>query len=91
MGTTRKNALGMSPRLIIMKKQNRGLVWNSASAEIVERVLQLLWQDNDTVLAMTTTYSLHQMVWRKRKRPALTSINAHLVRPIFGDAVEKWL
>lgn len=40
---------------------------------------------------MTTAYSLDQTIWRKRKRPALTSINAHIVRPVFGDAVKKWL
>ena len=91
MGTTRKNAIGISPKLITMKQQNRGLVWNSASAEIKEGVLQFLWQDNNTVLGMTTAYSLHQTIWRERKRPALTSTNAHIVRPVFGDAVKKWL
>jgi hypothetical protein len=40
---------------------------------------------------MTTAYTLHQTIWRERKRPALTSINAHIVRPVFGDAVKKWL
>jgi hypothetical protein len=91
MGTTRKNAHGMSPRLVAMKNQNRGLVWNSISGEVVENVLQFLWQDNNTVLAMTTAYSLDQTIWRERKRPALTSTNAHIVRPVFGDAVKKWL
>ena len=66
-------------------------MWNSASADIVEGVLQFLWQDNNTVLGMTTAYSLHQTVWRERKRPALTSTNAYIVRPVFGDAVRKWL
>jgi hypothetical protein len=91
MGTTRKNAHGMSPKLVTMKKQNRGLVWNSTSSEVIENVLQFLWRDNNTVLAMTTAYTLHQTVWRERKRPALTSTNAHIVRPVFGDAVKKWL
>jgi hypothetical protein len=89
MGTTRKNAQGMSPRLITMKKQNRGLVWNSGSGEVIENVLQFLWQDNNTVLAMTTAYSLDETIWRERKRPAITSTNAHIVRPVFGDAVKK--
>jgi hypothetical protein len=40
---------------------------------------------------MTTAYSLNQTIWRERKRPALTSINTHIVRPVFGDAVKKWL
>ena len=39
MGTTRKNAVGISPKLVAMKEQNRGLIWNSASAEIKEGVL----------------------------------------------------
>jgi hypothetical protein len=40
---------------------------------------------------MTTAYSLDQSVWRERKRPALTSTNAYIVWPVFGDAVNKWL
>ena len=40
---------------------------------------------------MTTAYSLYQTVWRERRRPALTSTNAYIVRPVFGDAVKKWL
>jgi hypothetical protein len=40
---------------------------------------------------MTTAYTLHQTIWRERKRPALTSTNTYIVRPIFRDAVKKWL
>jgi hypothetical protein len=40
---------------------------------------------------MTTAYSFDQSVWRERKRPALTSTNAYIVWPVFGDAVKKWL
>jgi hypothetical protein len=81
----------MSPRLITIKKQNRGLIWNSTSGEIIERVLQFLWQDNNIVLVMTTAYTLHQTVWRERKRPAIIFTNIYIVRLIFGDAVKKWL
>ena len=91
MGTTRKNAYGISSRLVIIKNQNRGLIWNSASAEVIENILQFLWQDNNIVLAMTTAYSLNQTIWRERKRPALISTNTYIIRPVFGDAVKKWL
>ena len=40
---------------------------------------------------MTTAYSLDQSIRRERKQPALTSTNAYIVRPVFGDAVKKWL
>jgi hypothetical protein len=40
---------------------------------------------------MTTAYTLDQKVYRKRKRPAVISTNAYIVRPIFGDAIKKWL
>jgi hypothetical protein len=40
---------------------------------------------------MTIVYTLHQTVWRERKRPALISTNVYIVRPVFGDAVKKWL
>ena len=55
-GTTRKNAQGIPLWLIKMKEHNRGLVWNSALAEIVESTLCFLWQDNNAVLGLTTAH-----------------------------------
>jgi hypothetical protein len=40
---------------------------------------------------MTTAYFIKETISRLRKRPALTLINARIVRPVFGDAVRKWL
>jgi len=43
------------------------------------------------VLRITTAYSFSERTLRKRRRSALTSINARIVRPVFGDAIKKWL
>jgi hypothetical protein len=58
---------------------------------IVNNVACFLWQDNNAVLGITTAFPLHATVLRERKRPSLTSRNARIVRPVFGDAVKKWL
>jgi hypothetical protein len=55
-GTTRKNAQGIPAWLIKLKKRNRGLVWNSVMAEVVEETLCFLWQDNNAVLELTTAH-----------------------------------
>jgi hypothetical protein len=91
MGITRKNATGMPSRLVELKKQNQSMIWNSASAEIVNDTECFVWQDNNVVLGMTTAYSIKETIPRLRKRPALTSTNARIVRPVFSDAVRKWL
>jgi Transposase IS4 len=75
-----------------MKEHNRGLVWNSALAEIVESTLCFLWQDNNAVLSLTTAhYFKDDTVERLRKRPAPTSTNARIIRPVFRDLPAKWL
>jgi Transposase IS4 len=43
------------------------------------------------MLEITTAYSLSERTLRERRRSALTSTNARIVRPVFGDAVKKWL
>ena len=91
-GTTRKNALGIPQWLIKLKENNRGLVWNSTLAQVEGYTLCFLWQDNNAVLGMTTAFRLKdETIWSYRKRPAPTSTNAHIVRPVFGDLVRKWL
>jgi Transposase IS4 len=90
-GTTRKNAEGVPSWLIELKKNNRNLVWDSMLAEQVDQTLCFLWQDNNAVLGMTTMYDLTETIPRLRKRPAPTSTNARIVRPIFGESTEKQL
>jgi Transposase IS4 len=92
MGTTRKNALGFPDWLIKLKEYNRGLVWNSTLTEVNGYTLCFLWQDNNAVLAIITAFRLkNKTILRYRRRPAPTSTNAHIVRPVFGDFVRKWL
>lgn len=91
MGITRKNMKGFPKELIALKEQNTALIWNSAMVRIIKDIYCFLWQDNSAVLGMTTAYTLDQKVYRERKRPAVTSTNAYIVRPVFGDAVKKWL
>ena len=58
-------------------------------AEVVEGVLCFAWQDNNTVLGITTAYSPDDLVVRTRKKPAETSTNAAIVSPVFGDEYTK--
>jgi hypothetical protein len=91
MGITRKNAIEIPRRLVQLKKQNQTMIWNSASTEIIDDTECFVWQDNNAVFRMTTAYSITQTIPRLRKRPTITSTNARIVRPVFGDAVRKWL
>ena len=91
-GTTRKNAQGVPDWLIKLKQHNRGLVWNSTLAEVVDSTLCFLWQDNNAVLGLTTAHCLkNDTIERLRKRPSPTSVNARIVRPVFGDEPFKHL
>jgi len=91
-GTTRKNAQGIPEWLIKLKQHNRGLVWNSTLAEIVDSTLCFLWQDNNAVLGLTTAHCLkNDTIQRLRRRPSPTPVNARIVRPVFGDEPFKQL
>jgi Transposase IS4 len=94
-GTTRKNASGFPPDLIKIKEHNRLYLWDSCIARVIENVLCFVWQDNNTVLGLSTAHSLHRSkedtIIRNRKRPKLTSTNARITRPIFGDLYRKEL
>ena len=90
-GITRKNAKGIPQALLDLKEQNRALIWNSYIGIIINSVLCFLWQDNNAVLGITTVYSLHHLVKRLRNRPSITSTNAYIVRPVFGDLQRKEL
>jgi Transposase IS4 len=61
-------------------------------AEIVDSTICFLWQDNNAVLGLTTAHCLkNDTIKRLRKRPSPTSVNASIVRPVFGDEAFKWL
>jgi Transposase IS4 len=51
-GTVRKGASGYPPRLLQLKKVNRGLVWGELQASIIEGVCCWLWQDLNAVMGM---------------------------------------
>ena len=91
MGTTRKDVTGVPEQLTTLKNANKWLLWNSLCARLVGLVLCFCWQDNNVVLGITTAYTLKEMTLRNRRRPKSMSINAYIVRPVFGDAVRKWL
>lgn len=91
-GTTRKNAAGVPTWLLDLKNNNRGVVWNSAFGEVIEQTLCWAWQDNNMVIGITTAYQIkNETAYVLRKRPAPTSTNAAIVRPVFGDCARKWL
>ena len=109
MGTTRKNAAGVPVSLTdVLAKDKKAkkdareedkpkklqLAYNSVLAVIVHKCLCFLWQDNATVLAITTAHSLHRtadQVTRKRKRPSGTSANAKKAFACFEGQVVKEL
>ena len=109
MGTTRKNAAGVPDLLTnVLVKDKKAkkeakeddkpkklqLAYNSVLAVIVHKCLCFLWQDNATVLAITTSHSLHRIedrISRKRKCPSGTSINAKKAFACFEGQVHKEL
>ena len=82
------------------RKDNRGvkkkqlLAYNSVLAIIIYKCLCFLWQDNNTVCAITTAHSLHRQedrILRERKRPRSTSTNAKQAYACFERQVKKEL
>jgi Transposase IS4 len=49
-GTVRKGASGYPPRLLQLKKLNRGLVWGALQASIIGGICCWLWQDSNAVM-----------------------------------------
>ena len=89
MSTTRKNAVSLPTSLtnVLVKdkeakkndKKRQPLAYNLVLAIVMYKCLCFLWQDNNSVLAITIAHSLHQSedrVWREHKRPSSTSTNA---------------
>jgi hypothetical protein len=50
IGTVRKGASGYPPRLLQLKKINRGLIWGELQTSIIGGVCCWLWQDSNTVI-----------------------------------------
>ena len=76
------------------KAKKLQLAYNSVLAVIISKCLCFLWQDNNTVCAITTAHSLHRQqdrIVRKRKRPSSISTNAKQAFACFEGQVEKEL
>ena len=109
MGTTRKNAAGLPESLIDVlakdKKAHREakeeqnskklqLAYNLVMAVIIQKCLAFLWQDNITVVAITTAHSLHRpddRVQSVRKCLSGTSANAKKAYVCFEGQSRKEL
>ena len=92
LGTTRKNTEGFPRVLIDAKNHNRLLQWGEHVSIQVGKALCFLWQDNNAVLGVTTTFSMHRdtdFVVRSRKRPKKTSTNAAVTWPVFQGHARK--
>jgi hypothetical protein len=93
-GTTRKNAAGLPVDLLLNKAEKASLKWGEHAAVRAGKALCFIWQDNNAVLGITTSFSIHReedKVIRLRRRPKKTSTNAAIVLPIFGPLVRKKL
>jgi Transposase IS4 len=51
-GTVRKGASGYPPRLLQLKKLNRGLICGALQASIIGGICCWLWQDSSAVISM---------------------------------------
>jgi Transposase IS4 len=87
MGTTRKKAIGVPPRLQSYLDNNSELLWDSTIAEVVDGNTNcFVWQDNKPVIAISTAHSLHRAedrVQRTRQCPRITSENQRILNPVF--------
>jgi len=91
-GTTRVNCTGFPSTLKIEKEEARKVLpWGHVSGEVVRNVCCLVWQDNSSVLFMTSYHDIKKKVERLRRRPKKTSTNATVVHNIFQDQSRKVL
>ena len=66
----------------------KDVLYRVLAAVVQNDVLHVAWQDNNLVLALTTSYSVHEVddtVSKKRTRPSKTSTNARIVLPAFQE------
>ena len=88
IGTTHKNATRLPKSLTSVKDKDKKskkkekrqpLIYNSVLAVIIDFCLCFLWQDNNSILAITIAYSLHRQedrIERQRKRPKIILTNS---------------
>ena len=78
-----------SPEMLLPmedKKYSQMLPWVALVAISIDEVLCLGWIDNNTVLSLSTVYTVNKFadkIRRSRKRPAQTSTNARMTRKSF--------
>ena len=76
-GTTRVNSAGFPMSLKIEKEEAKQVLpWGHVSGEIVGNVSALVWQDNSSVLIMTSYHDISKTVEQLPWRPKKTSTNA---------------
>ena len=91
-GTTRVDTRGFPSCLKIEKSEARkALPWGHLSGAVVANTCCLVWQDNNSVLFMTSYHDITATVNRLRRRPKKTSTNGATIRQIFGDDSRKLL
>ena len=85
-GTTRAKRPDFPSVLAINKDITKKILeWNHLSGEVVNGVCAVLWQDNNTVLFLTTIHNLQELVLSDRRKPKKTSTNAIAARKPFAD------
>ena len=90
--TTRVNCAGFPSTLKIEKEEaKKVLLWGHVCGEVVGNVCCLVWQDNSSVLFMTSYHDIKKKVERLRRQPEKTSTNATVVCDIFQDRLRKVL
>ena len=85
-GTARSNVIPEELR-VDERSARKELEWNDLFGVEKDGVLCGLWQDNAQVLVMSTIHDLQTGTTRLRRRPKETSVNAKIMRPVFGDEV----
>ncbi|KAI5839364.1 hypothetical protein DFP73DRAFT_465328, partial [Morchella snyderi] len=66
--------------------------WNTLETGVINEVLSLISINNNYVLLLTTIHQvkgLENYVWRILRRPGVSSTNARILRPIFGNFPAK--
>ena len=95
MGTTRKNAAGIPDSFKNIKQLNRALLYGGLFSIQCGWVLCFAWQDNNVVLGVTTSFSLHRpkedYTIRTRRRPKDSATNAAIAQPVFQGQLTKAL
>jgi hypothetical protein len=93
MGTTRKTSASIPKILSNVKDLNTAMVYGATLLVQCGWVLCFAWQDNNTVLGVTTSYSLHRpqedFIIKDKWRPKTTSTNYHIAKSVFENEKRK--